>query len=94
MQWFFWAIVVAYIFLYFFAAYLYDGFSFPMAIGLFGLIGFGVYWQRRKNKVVPDEPQPAPVNHAPAEPLSIWQSPIPYMGVLAVCVLVGFIVFT
>lgn len=93
MKYFFWLGVLAYVFVYFYAAWVYEGFSMPLAIFIFvALVGF-VYW-RYKRHIVHQAQQQAeqhlqaqnPTKSTPPKSLSVWSSPLPYMLVLAAIV--------
>ncbi|WP_026377409.1 hypothetical protein [Aestuariibacter salexigens] len=88
MRVFFWASVLTYLFLYFWAAYLYEGFDMGLAI-LIAVVFFaalGVWLKRRKAQ--PQEvAQPVGRDADDTKPLSIWQSPLPYM-VIAIAVFI------
>ena len=85
MKQFFWLSAGAYVFLYFYAAYIYEGFSMTLAIVLFvGVCGFFFWRHKRKGaKTAVSTPVQA-VNNSDTKPLSLWHSPLPYIGILAI----------
>lgn len=89
MKEFFWAIIAAYVFLYFYAAWLYDGFSIYLALGLFVLLVGQVYWwkKRKANQQVQSEEPAVVVEKPDATPISVWRSPLPYMLILGIIVI-------
>ena len=92
MKEFFWAVVAAYVFLYFYAAWLYDGFSVYLAVSLFIALILHVLWlKKRKAKQQQSEeekPQVAPPR-PDTTPMSVWHSPLPYMVILAIAAIMG-----
>ncbi|WP_100656601.1 hypothetical protein [Alteromonas flava] len=95
MKVFFWLSGAAYVFLYFWAAYIYEGFDMWLAIALFVATLAMVYWQRkrsqRRQSLLMDT---APVNQSvepnqTPQPLSLWSSPLPYMLILVTVILVS-----
>lgn len=91
MKEFFWAVIAAYVILYFYAAWLYDGFSIYLAVGLFAmLIGHLYWWKKRKAKQSGGAHEQEQVVEKPdATPISVWRSPIPYMLILGLVIVVG-----
>jgi MFS superfamily sulfate permease-like transporter len=95
MKYFFWLSAFTYVVLYFYTAWIYEGFSMTLAIIIFVLVTAFFYW-RHKRKVALQaklQSQPQTSNHSlvNTRPLSFWQTPIPYVGIAAVVIiLVGF----
>lgn len=95
MKYFFWLSSLAYVFVYFYAAWIYDGFPMPVAIiGFIVFVGF-IYWRYKRHLVLQAELEQKPhsegIAHAPTKPLSIWRSPVPYVGAIALIALfIGF----
>ncbi len=91
MKEFFWAVVAAYVFLYFYAAWLYDGFSVYLAVSLFVALIANIYWlKKRKAKraeQVPESVASPPPIKVDTKPLSLWRSPLPYMLIFVAVVL-------
>lgn len=95
MKYFFWLGISAYVFLYFFAAWVYDDFSMPVAIALFVMMVAFVYWRYQRHLQLQAEllsqDSPPAVRPANRPTLSIWHSPIPYVAVFAIVVIMlGF----
>ncbi len=89
MRGFFWIIIAIYVFLYFYAVWLYDEFSIWMALAIIVAIGTQIYFVRKRKEVLGDEvAQPVRVE---TKPMSIWQSPFPYIGV-AFCTYIGILI--
>jgi Ca2+/Na+ antiporter len=93
MKYFFWLSAAAYVVLYFYTAYIYEGFSMTLAIVLFVVFVAFLYWRHKRNEA--NKKQQAQMNiqhsHEEVPPLSVWQSPLPYVALLAAIVLlVGF----
>ena len=92
MKHFFWLSVAAYVFLYFYAAWLYDGFSMTLAISLFvAVVGFLSWRHRRKlakNTESNVQTDPTTQISIDTQPLSLWHSPLPYIGIIAVIAIV------
>ncbi|MDM7859519.1 hypothetical protein QTP81_02725 [Alteromonas sp. ASW11-36] len=90
MKEFFWAVVAAYVFLYFYAAWLYDGFSVYLAVSLFIALVANIYWLKRRKdkhtKQVSETAESAPPIKVDTQPISLWRSPLPYMGILIIAV--------
>ena len=92
MKEFFWAIIAIYVLLYFYAAWLYEGFNLAFATGLFLLVcGHLFWWRKRKNTQRDDEQGDGDslqtVASPDVSPLSIWRSPLPYMVIIAIVVI-------
>lgn len=92
MKYFFWLSGAAYVFVYFYAAWIYDGFSIPVAIFFFALFVIFIYWRYQRFKAQEAqqqlEPQTTSMGNVNIKPLSLWRSPIPYIGVVAVVVII------
>lgn len=91
MKYFFWLSATAYVVLYFLTAWIYEGFGMPLAIFIFVLVTAFIYWQY-KRKVAHEAKlrlQPVTSNHLQTDtrPLSLWQSPIPYIGIASVIII-------
>ena len=89
MKHFFWLSAAAYVVLYFYAAYIYDGFSMTLAIAIFVAVCGLLYWQNKRKaqdaETVSRVDNKVSIN---TKPLSIWSSPLPYIGIAAVVVLI------
>ena len=93
MKVFFWMGAATYVVLYFYTAYLYEGFSMTLAIILFVFAVAFFYWRRKRSIAIEAEKSTstAQYKHEEVPPLSVWQSPLPYIAVIALIVLViGF----
>lgn len=89
MKYFFWLGALAYVFVYFYAAWTYEGFSMTLAIIIFVALLAFLYWRYQRHLVHLENQQAQPQvvkKSAPAKNLSIWSSPLPYMLVLAIFV--------
>lgn len=77
MRGFFWILIAIYIFLYFYAVYLYEEFSVWLIIALFVAIAVSFWVYKNKGALSKQ------VHHVEVEakPLSLWQSPFPYIGI-------------
>lgn len=92
MKHFFWLSAAAYIVLYFYAAWIYEGFSMTLAILIFLVVSGLIYWRHKRKIAIQAERsenfephQPIPIN---TKPLSLWRSPLPYIGLVAVVIVV------
>ncbi|MFC4699234.1 hypothetical protein ACFO4O_03565 [Glaciecola siphonariae] len=95
MKYFFWLSGLAYVFVYFYAAWIYDGFSMPVAIIVFLLSAAFVYWRYKRHLAdeaqLQSQIQNRAVDQASRKPMSIWRSPFPYVGIIAlIAIVVGF----
>lgn len=93
MKYFFWLGVLAYVFVYFYAAWVYEGFSMPLAIVIFVLLVSFVYWRYKRHIELQAQQQAqqhlqaqSPTKSEPPKNLSIWSSPLPYMAILVIIV--------
>ena len=88
MRGFFWIIIAIYVFLYFYAVWLYEEFSIWMALAIVLAIGLQVYFMKKRKDILSGElQQPVKVE---MKPMSILQSPFPYIGI-AFFTFVGFL---
>jgi hypothetical protein len=91
MKHFFWLSAAAYVFLYFYAAWIYEGFSMTLAIVIFVLVTAFFYWRhKRKLTASIDGKKMVDVKVQVAEytqPLSLWRSPLPYIGIVALLIM-------
>lgn len=95
MKEFFWAVVAAYVFLYFYAAWLYDGFSVYLAVSLFVALIAHIWWLKKRKSKRQEAQEEAPIAPQPkpdTSPVSLWYSPLPYMVILAVAAIVGGVI--
>lgn len=79
MRGFFWIIIAIYVFLYFYAVWLYEEFSIWMALAIVIAIGLQVYFMKKRKEVLAEQEQ-APVK-VEMKPLSFWKSPFPFLGI-------------
>ena len=91
MKHFFWLSAAAYVFLYFYAAWIYEGFSMTLAIAIFILVTGFFYWRHKRKAALQhsnagDSSVQRPVN-VDTQPLSLWRSPLPYIGIIAVMII-------
>jgi uncharacterized membrane protein YraQ (UPF0718 family) len=84
MRGFFWILVGIYVLLYFYAVYLYEAFSVWLILALLVAIAVS-YWMYQKKDTLGEQVHHVDVD---TQPLSIWQSPFPYIGITAVGVLI------
>lgn len=95
MKYFFWLSALAYVFVYFYAAWVYEDFTMPVAIFFFVLfVGF-VYWRYKRHIAHQALQQSQTTTDNPAAvdrpELSLWRSPLPYIAVIAlVVIIIGF----
>lgn len=90
MKYFFWLSAALYVAVYFYAAWIYDGFSMPVAIIIFAMVVGFFYWRYKRYQTVQAEQKLAShstSNHIDRKPLSLWRSPIPYIGIAALVVI-------
>lgn len=92
MKYFFWLSALLYVAVYFYAAWIYDGFSMPVAIIIFVLV-FGFCYWRYKRHIAAAAQQQLTQQTSSAAPidrptLSFWRSPIPYIAVLGAVAIV------
>lgn len=92
MKYFFWLSAALYVAVYFYAAWIYDGFSMPLAIFIFLLVLAFFYWRYKRYLALQARQQlePEAFKHSPMkrQTLSLWRSPVPYAGILALVVIV------
>ena len=94
MKGFFWAVVAVYLFLYFYAVYVYEGFTLVSALGVLVVIGIVAWllfrnWTPKNAGDAVGEIQPNTARAKKTE-MKWYQSPFPY---LLLFVLVGLIAF-
>ncbi|MBT0585513.1 hypothetical protein [Alteromonas oceanisediminis] len=94
MKEFFWAIIAVYVLLYFYAAWLYDGFNLGFATAVFIAVCAHLFWWRKRkqkqNIAKQDVSEETQRVAAPdASPISMWRSPLPYMILIVACVIVA-----
>lgn len=81
-----------YVAVYFYAAWIYDGFSMPVAIIVFVMVTGFCYWQYRRyleqEAKHHSQPQTTSPQQVSRPTLSFWRSPLPYIAVAAVVVIV------
>ncbi|WP_395340417.1 hypothetical protein PN836_016820 [Ningiella sp. W23] len=93
MKYFFYLSIAPYAFVYFYAAWIYDGFSMPVAIVGF-IVSVGLFYYLYKAHMRRAEQQQieararaesavAQTHSADRNSLSLWKSPLPYIGLLA-----------
>jgi membrane protein implicated in regulation of membrane protease activity len=91
MKYFFWLSAALYVAVYFYAAWIYDGFSMPLAIFIFILVVGFFYWRYKRYVEVQAKQQSEPelFQHSPMQrqEMSFWRSPIPYVGILALVII-------
>lgn len=91
MKHFFWLSAAAYVFLYFYAAWIYEGFSMTLAIVIFVLVIAFFYWRHKRKLTARSNGKPSvDVKLQAAEytqPLSLWRSPLPYIGIVALLIM-------
>lgn len=91
MKHFFWLSAAAYVFLYFYAAWIYEGFSMTLAIVIFVLVAAFFYWRHKRKLTARSNDKPSvDVKLQAAEytqPLSLWRSPLPYIGIVALLIM-------
>lgn len=91
MKHFFWLSAAAYVFLYFYAAWIYDGFSMTLAIALFLLVSGFFYWRHKRKMALQaadtQVSQPEVNATVNTQPISLWRSPLPYIGIAAVIII-------
>ncbi|WP_100643079.1 hypothetical protein [Alteromonas facilis] len=96
MKVFLWFVGFAYVFLYFYAAWIYEGFDMWLAILIFATVtGLIIYSRKRSARRAAAENEHAAeagsdvIQSEPAAPLSLWRSPLPYMVMLLAGIIIG-----